>query len=202
MPSTSPDENPIDDLTAGPLTLADTCAIRRVRDFLSVHLYTHGAEEPIAVIDQRGAPGGHLWELTPADLGRALVAALPHTLIDGMKALGAYDEPAPGAPAGANTDPVPREQRMYTTPIEVIYADETAGTARVVVVGWDVGLPVAVFLAPFKTATGLDAAGLVAARWLEAQVNIYAQSPEDLKFQNITVAPALPDGFMGVTADA
>lgn len=94
---------------------------------------------------------------------------------------------------------LPREQRMCPTPIEVLNADEIAGTVRIVVVGWQINEPITVPLAQFAQETGLDAVGLVLVQWLEAEVNIYAFSRRDLRFQNIKVAPPLPAGFMGET---
>lgn len=90
-----------------------------------------------------------------------------------------------------------REQRMLLTPIEVINADETADTLRIVVVGWQINEEITVPLGRFARETGLDAAGLVAAQWLEAEVNCFAFGSWELRFQNIKVAPPLPPGFMG-----
>jgi hypothetical protein len=90
-----------------------------------------------------------------------------------------------------------REQRMCLTPIEVINADEVAGTIRIVVVGWQIDEPITVPLMKFAMETGLGAAELVAARWLEAEANVFAFSSRELRFQNIKVAPPLPAGFMG-----
>lgn len=92
---------------------------------------------------------------------------------------------------------VPREQRLCATPIEVINADESAGTIRIVVVGWNIDEEITVPTEQFTTDTGLTAGELVNAQWLEAAVNIYAAAVEDLKFQDITLAPDLPPGFMG-----
>jgi hypothetical protein len=76
-----------DDLMAEPLTVEDTNAIRRSRDYLHVHVRTHGPGAPIAVIDESALPGGHRWELLPSDLGRAFTAANRHITVDGMQAL-------------------------------------------------------------------------------------------------------------------
>jgi len=96
---------------------------------------------------------------------------------------------------------VPRELRLHATPIEVISADEAAGTIRIVVVGWSIDSQITVPLTQFTADTGLSASELTGARWLEADVNIYAPSAEALRFQDITVAPDLPAGFMGTRAD-
>lgn len=82
-----------------------------------------------------------------------------------------------------------------------VNADETAATIRIVVVAWRIAEELRVPLAQFAAETGLDAAGLVAARWLEAEVNVYADAASELRFRNIRVAPPLPVGFMGVTED-
>lgn len=81
-----------DDLTAGPLTIEDTDAIRRTRDYLAVHLRVHGPHTPVGTIDESAQPGGFLWKLTPADLGRALVPANRHVTHAGMQA--PHGEPA------------------------------------------------------------------------------------------------------------
>lgn len=83
-------------LMAEPLRIEDVNPIHRVRDYLGVHVRVHGPDTPIATIDERAHPGGFLWQLTAADLGRALVPANRHTTYEGMKALRARpltDEP-------------------------------------------------------------------------------------------------------------
>lgn len=92
----------------------------------------------------------------------------------------------------------PREHRLSATPIEVINADEIAGTICIVVVGWSIDREITIAaLAQFTAETGLTAHELVSTRWLEADVNIHAATAEDLRFQDIAIAPDLPVGFMG-----
>jgi len=95
---------------------------------------------------------------------------------------------------------VPRAQRLCATPIEVINANEMTDTIRIVVVGWSIDEHLTARLGQFTMETGLDTEGLVAAHWLEADVNIHALRAEDLRFQDIAVAPELPTGFMGTAA--
>ena len=90
-----------------------------------------------------------------------------------------------------------REYRMCPTPIEVVHVDETAGTIRLVVVAWRINEEITVPVGQFEAETGLDAAALAAARWLEAEVNVFASRAQELRFRSITLAPDLPPGFMG-----
>jgi hypothetical protein len=108
-------------LTAEPLTLRDTDAIRRTRDYLAVHLRVHGPEMPIATINESTQPGGFLWKLTPADLGRTLVPANRHITYKGMQALRHQpltDEPSGviPTPAGLNYLATRRQQHPRETP--------------------------------------------------------------------------------------
>jgi hypothetical protein len=124
--------NPAEPLMAEPLTLEDTNAIRRVRDYLYVHARTHGTQAPIASIDELHLPGGHLWTLTPDDLGRALVAGLRHTTYEGMQALRAgasCDHRYPVQPPhGSIARPGPCEKcgAPYAAPDEADYGDPQA----------------------------------------------------------------------------
>jgi hypothetical protein len=100
-----------DRIMAAPLSRPDVDPVRRVCDFVNVHARTHGMHAPIAVIDERGQPGGHLWELTADDLARALRAATAHLTAEGLRALpdrqGAARTGEGGQPVDASPCPEP-----------------------------------------------------------------------------------------------
>jgi len=114
-------------LMAEPFTLTDTDAVRRARDFLYVHCRVFGPSCAIAVIDERGEPGGHCWTLTPADLGRALLHAIPHITADGMDTLRAAAE---DAPAVLEQDAAPSEEPSASEGPGVTVTWTTTETAR------------------------------------------------------------------------
>ncbi|MET7417537.1 response regulator [Dactylosporangium sp. NPDC005555] len=91
---------------------------------------------------------------------------------------------------------VARERRTFATPIEVLDV-RSAGefpAARVVVVGWKIETTVWMPLKPILDA-GIDPAGL-SGRWLEAEVNCHAKDAADLYYENVVLAPDLPQGWM------
>jgi len=88
----------------------------------------------------------------------------------------------------------PRGRRAFPTPIEVI--DVSVGgeapTALVVVVGWQIDQEIHMPLKLITEATGLDPAALPG-MWLEAHVNCHARTADELFYENIVIAPPLPD---------
>ncbi|MGW4812181.1 response regulator [Kitasatospora cineracea] len=86
-----------------------------------------------------------------------------------------------------------RERRAFPTPIEVLRVDPRGEVprAQAVVVGWDIKTPVWMPLEPIVEATGRRPESLIG-QWLEAEVNCYAQKPEDLYYRNIMLSPDQP----------
>lgn len=89
-----------------------------------------------------------------------------------------------------------RDERRFATPVEVLSVDADAGTASVIVVGWNITKPVAVPVGMLAEPTGLTAETLPGT-WLEAEANCYAESVHELVLTDITIAPPLPEGWMG-----
>lgn len=92
---------------------------------------------------------------------------------------------------------VSRERRAFATPVRVleVFPDGHAPTAKVIVSGWDSAEVVSMPLRLITDAIDIPVAEL-AGRWLEAEVNCYAEHWSELFYRNISLAPELPEGWI------
>ncbi|MBM7492686.1 CheY-like chemotaxis protein [Micromonospora luteifusca] len=92
---------------------------------------------------------------------------------------------------------VARERRAFATPIEIldVLPSGEYPSARVVVVGWKIDTSVWMPLQPIVEATRL-APETLPGKWLEARVNCHAKEASDLFYEDIIVAPDLPEGWL------
>ncbi|WP_233646747.1 hypothetical protein [Streptomyces sp. BSE6.1] len=92
-----------------------------------------------------------------------------------------------------------RDERRFTTPVQIEAVDSRKDTATVVVVGWSLTDGVTVLLRQLTYATGL-APEQLPGRFLEAKANCYAADADDLVLTRIQVSPDLPAEWLSGSA--
>jgi hypothetical protein len=88
-----------------------------------------------------------------------------------------------------------RTEQRFATPVEVEAVDPKARTATGIVVGFSLERAVTVLLDQLTNDTGLKAEELPG-KFLEAEANCRASSPDEIVLTKVCIAPALPDGWV------
>jgi hypothetical protein len=88
-----------------------------------------------------------------------------------------------------------RTESRFATPVEVEAVDHAARTATVIVVGYSLERRVTVLMDQLTNEAGLKAEELPG-KFLEADANCRAASPDEIVLTKVRVAPELPDGWM------